>query len=74
MYIQACILSVNPGGLAYVESSAGEQYPFTFDKIIGYRGEYPKELKRFGRRGLRAGVQVLINLETDGRIKTVEPL
>jgi hypothetical protein len=48
------------GSVGYgVVEATGRQFPFTFDCIKGYRGEYPKEI------GLRVGVEVTVYLAND---------
>ena len=42
---QGTVIYVNPASLAIVEEAGSEDvYPFTFDKIAGYRGETAREL------------------------------
>ncbi len=60
----AKVVYVNPGGLAVVEEPSGAQYPFTFDKIEGYRGEQPSKI------GLIEGAVVRV-VTTENRIVRV---
>jgi hypothetical protein len=66
------ILSIDNSGLGYVIVGS-DLVAFTFDKIIRYRGEYPRELKSFSPRGLRRGVEVEIELDEKGRVSCVKP-
>ena len=53
-------------GLGFVKSEeTDEQYAFTFDKIEGYRGEYPKQL------GFRIGSPVTFHL-SNGLIDSIQ--
>jgi hypothetical protein len=62
------IVRVADKGLAYVSTGSGSQrreFPFTFDKILRYRGQAAREI------GLREGVEVKFS-EKDGRVESVE--
>jgi hypothetical protein len=53
------IARIVDNSLAYVKDSVTNQYySFTFGKIKGYRGEYPKEM------GLKEGLKVTFTLDT----------
>lgn len=52
-------------GLGFVKSESDEDYAFTFDKIEGYRGEYPRQL------GFRVGSEVTFHLN-DGLIDSIQ--
>lgn len=68
------IVRLNYGGLAYVhDEHCQRQYGFTFDKIIGYRGQYPHELTDFSKKGLREGVMVQFTLDAEDEISGVCP-
>ena len=61
------VLRVVPTGLCFVEeASTGKVYPFTFDKIRGYRGETVREL------GLRSGLCVRFTVGETSLIDSVE--
>ena len=64
MDIRAGTISrINIGGLLIIRDDKNEnQYPATFDKIAGYRGEYPKELKQFSRKGLIPNIKIKFSL------------
>src|SRR6266478_3141608 len=50
------VLQVSRDGLGFVEElQTNRRYPFTFDKIVGYKGETLKELEAMG---IRAGARV----------------
>lgn len=50
------VLTVSRDGLGFVEDiDTNRRYPFTFDKIEGYKGETLKELEA---RGIQAGSRV----------------
>ncbi len=62
------IVRVADEGLAYLSTGSGSErqdFPFTFDKILEYRGQHAKEI------GLREGVEVRF-LEKDGLVESVE--
>lgn len=65
------IIKVYSAGIAYVRSSEGKQYMFTFDKINVWRGERPKELKQFGPKGIAKGVTVRFTLDSKEKILAV---
>lgn len=53
-------------GLGFVEMEGGsEQYPFSFDKIEGYRGQPLKSL------GLRLGAVVMVMVDQDGKVEGI---
>jgi hypothetical protein len=57
------------------EGAKGECLAFGLNAIRGYGGEYPRELKQFSRKGLRAGCLVLFTLDRSGeRITSVRPV
>jgi len=61
------ILEVIPTGLCFVvDASSGKVYPFTFDKIRGYRGETVREL------GLRSGLHIRFTIGETSLIDSVE--
>lgn len=70
------IIRVNRGGLGIIESNLPDkkQYPFTFDKIYGYAGEYPEELKQFGPKGLKEGLAVTFTIDLQDRIVCIHPI
>jgi len=67
------IVRLNPGGLAYIHDEQNQRYyPFTFDKIRGYRGQYHYELTDFYKKGLREGITVQFTLDdTEDKINMV---
>jgi hypothetical protein len=61
------VVRVVPTGLCFVEeASSGKVYPFTFDKIRGYRGETVREL------GLRSGLSIRFTTGETDLIDSVE--
>ncbi|MEK7178969.1 MAG: hypothetical protein AAB727_01805 [Patescibacteria group bacterium] len=52
----------------------GKERVFTLSDINGYGGERMKELVRFSRHGLVAGVLVRFSLDTWGSVKNIRPL
>lgn len=64
---EGVILRVNEQGLGIVKDThSQEQFVFTFDKIIGYRGESAREL------GLIAGAHVRFNATAGTQVVSVE--
>jgi hypothetical protein len=62
------IVRLDRHGLAILKTKRdGRLYPFTFDKIRRYRGEFPKEI------GLQRGAEVRFTTEDD-KINDVEIL
>jgi hypothetical protein len=72
--LEGKIVRVVNSGLAYIENKDDNaSFVFTFDKIPGYRGEYPKELKQFSTRGLCNGVNVRFTIDDNTKITSVSP-
>jgi hypothetical protein len=62
------IVRLDNYGLAIVKTKeTGDVYPFTFDKVLHYRGQSAREI------GLRLGAHVRF-LADDGKIRKVEIL
>ncbi len=61
-------------GLGHIleEGSKGDIYPFTFDKIEGYGGEYVRELGK--SMGLKQGVIVRFILDQTLKVVSLHPL
>lgn len=68
------IVMLDQSGVAMVkDEDCHGQYPFTFDKIVGYGGQYPRELTDFSKKGLRKDVMVRFTLDSENRIDRVYP-
>lgn len=63
-------------GVLIQEGTEGNQLAFTFDKIVDYGGEEPKELTQFSKRGLRKDVLIKFEMsqEEHPRVIKVMPL
>lgn len=61
IYYAARVMRVDKLGVAFIEGR-GRQFAFTFDKIVGYRGEPPKDI------GLVVGATV--DVATSGQFVT----
>ncbi len=61
MLLEGTVVRVDRSGLGVI-STGGTQYPFTFDKLEGYRGEQPWEY------GLREGCSVKFSVDAEGLI------
>ncbi len=62
---QGVVSRVTDFGLAFITDKNGDDYCFRFNRILGYRGEYPHEI------GLKAGRKVRF-LAAAGRVRQVD--
>ena len=69
------IIRLNQGGLAIVnDEHCHRQYPFNFDKIVDYKGQYLSELTDFSKKGLEVGIKVLFTIDPDDKVNRVYPI
>ena len=61
-------------GVVYYWYDNKELGVFRFSKIENYRGERPKELKRFSEKGIANGIRVLVEQDQLKRIRKVSPM
>ena len=61
MQLEGTIVRFDRSGLGVILST-GTQYPFTFDKLEGYRGEQPGEF------GIREGCSVTFSVDAAGLV------
>ena len=60
-------------GFILEEGCPGTYWVFKFGVIEGYKGEFPRELKRFSKSGLHSGILVKF-VTRDNRVASVKPL
>ncbi len=67
------VLKVYSVGVAFIEADTGKSYSFTFDKITGWKGERPKDMKRFSQGGFVKGITIRFTLDSKDNIFQVFP-